>query len=59
MNELQNETIELLDLEPKSEVVGGSGFGYAVLTVGGIHSTANQVTERTSNLIYSGESGGM
>lgn len=37
-----NETIELIDLEPREEVVGGvsSGMGYAVLTVGGIHSTA-------------------
>jgi hypothetical protein len=33
-----NETIELTDLEPREEVVGGasSGFAYATLTVGGV-----------------------
>jgi hypothetical protein len=48
----------LIDLEPNSEVVGGAGFGYAVLTVGGA-TNLNQGTERTSNLTYSGESGGL
>lgn len=53
-----NEMIELADLEPKNEVVGGAGFGYAALTVGG-QSSLNQGTERTGTLIYSGESGGI
>jgi len=59
-NDNQNE--QLTDLEPNNEVVGGAGvqagFGYAVLTVGGA-TNLNQGTERTSNLTYSGESGGM
>jgi hypothetical protein len=50
----------LTDLEPREEVVGGvkSGFAYAALTVGGA-TNLNQVTERTGNLTYSGESGGI
>ena len=57
-----NETIELIDLEPEREVVGGAcvqaGFGYAVLTVSGTRP-GTPVSERTSNLTYSGESGGL
>jgi hypothetical protein len=53
-----NEMIELTDLEPENEVVGGAGFEYAVLTLGG-QSSLNLGMERTGGLIYSGESGGM
>lgn len=62
-----NETVAsdealLADLEPREEVIGGTGvqagFGYAALTVGGA-ANLNRVTEHTSNLTYSGESGGI
>ena len=57
-NDIQIE--QLTDLEPNTEVKGGTGIG-ALENLAGANTwaRASAVTERQSGLIYSGESGGL